>query len=116
MQTIETVLGISEVMVHLGVGWNPLQILLHMQNEGLTAATSHTGFEAFQVGDKKHVALGRFHHQIHHRYFDCNYGNLEMPWDKLFGSFHDGTDEAHQAMNARKKRLGLGVAHSKMEG
>ena len=51
------------------------------------------------------MALGTFHHQMHHRYFECNYGNLEMPWDKWFGSFHDGTDEAHVRMMERRRKL-----------
>ncbi len=59
--------------------------------------------------DKSRLALGTFHHQMHHRYFDCNYGNLEMPWDKWFGSFHDGTNKSHQAFKERKKKL-LGKA------
>jgi sterol desaturase/sphingolipid hydroxylase (fatty acid hydroxylase superfamily) len=42
-----------------------------------------------------------FHHQIHHRYFEVNYGNLDVPWDKLFGSFHDGTPEGKARMRAR---------------
>lgn len=107
MHPIETMLFFSSVLIHLVLLSHPLHVLFHLQHQGLTAATSHTGFEAFQVGDKKFVALGRFHHQIHHRYFDCNYGNLEMPWDKLFGSFHDGTDAAHDAMKQRKMK-GLG--------
>lgn len=107
MHPVETALFFSSVLIHFVVVSHPLHVLFHLQHQGLTAATSHTGFEAFKVGDAKHVALGRFHHQIHHRYFDCNYGNLEMPWDKLFGSFHDGTDAAHAAIIKRKQRMGL---------
>jgi sterol desaturase/sphingolipid hydroxylase (fatty acid hydroxylase superfamily) len=28
-----------------------------------------------------------------------------MPWDKWFGSFHDGTDDAHAKMKERRKQL-----------
>jgi sterol desaturase/sphingolipid hydroxylase (fatty acid hydroxylase superfamily) len=42
---------------------------------------------------------------MHHRYFECNYGNLEVPWDKMFGSFHDGTDESHALFVNRKNRV-----------
>jgi len=38
--------------------------------------------------------VGSFHHQLHHRYFECNYGGPEMPWDNWLGSFHDGSPEA----------------------
>ena len=44
-------------------------------------------------------------HQLHHRFIDCNYGSYETPWDKVFGSFHDGTPEGDQAINARRKRM-----------
>ncbi len=44
-------------------------------------------------------------HHLHHRYFECNYGSEEIPMDRWFGSFHDGTSEATQRIRARKKRL-----------
>ena len=45
---------------------------------------------------------------MHHRYFECNYGSLEIPWDKLFGSFHDGTAAANERIKERRKRMGAG--------
>ena len=83
----------------------PIHILFHMQHQALTAATSHTGFESLLVKDRGRLALGTFHHQMHHRYFECNYGNLEVPWDKWFGSFHDGTPDAHAKMKERRRNL-----------
>ena len=70
-----------------------------------TAATTHTGFEGVSIKDENRLVLGRFHHQMHHRYFECNYGSLEIPWDKFFGSFHDGTNEADKRMKERRKRM-----------
>jgi len=67
-----------------------------MQHQALTAVTSHAGFDALLVKDKSTLALGNFHHQMHHRYFECNYGTLDIPWDKFFGSFHSGTEESHE--------------------
>lgn len=75
-----------------------------MQNQALTAATSHTVFDALLVKDKRTLELGNFHHQMHHRFFECNYGTLEVPWDKLFGSFHDGTSESHQKLLERRQK------------
>jgi sterol desaturase/sphingolipid hydroxylase (fatty acid hydroxylase superfamily) len=83
---------------------HPLHILFHMQHQSLTAATSHTGFENLLVKDRKRLALGTFHHQMHHRYFEVNYGNLEMPWDRWFGTFHDGTKAAHERLKSRRGR------------
>lgn len=105
MHPVEHLLFLSSILVHFVVAAHPLHILFHMQHQALTAATSHTGFESLLNKDKSQLALGTFHHQMHHRYFDCNYGNLEVPWDKWFGSFHDGTDASHEAFKERRKRL-----------
>ena len=108
MHPLEHILFFSSVLLHWLVAAHPIHILFHMQHQALTAATSHTGFEGLLVKDKNRLALGTFHHQMHHRYFECNYGNLEVPWDKWFGSFHDGTEDAHQRMRERRRRLADG--------
>ena len=105
MHPIEHLLFFSSILIHWVVAAHPIHILFQMQHQALTAATSHTGFEGLLVNDKKRLALGNFHHQMHHRYFECNYGNLEVPWDKWFGSFHDGTDEAHERIMERRRRM-----------
>lgn len=105
MHPIETVLFFSSVLIHVIIAAHPIHILFNLMHQGLTAATSHTGFESLVVKDKSRLALGRFHHQMHHRYFECNYGNLEVPWDKVFGSFHDGTDESHEEFKKRRRDL-----------
>ena len=57
------------------------------------------------LGDKAHLKVGSFHHQLHHRYFECNYGGPEMPWDNWFGSFHDGSPKATERVRETKKRM-----------
>lgn len=105
MHPIEHFLFFSAVLIHFVVAAHPIHILFHMQHQALTAATSHAGFEGLLFKDKNALALGNFHHQMHHRYFECNYGNLDVPWDKAFGSFHDGTEESHEQFLARRRRL-----------
>lgn len=104
MHPIEHVLYLSSVLIHWIVASHPIHVLFHMQFLTLTAVTGHTGFESLLVKEKKKLTLGAFHHQLHHRYFECNYGNVEMPWDKWFGSFHDGTPEATRRMRERLRR------------
>ncbi|MDH5452990.1 MAG: sterol desaturase family protein [Paracoccaceae bacterium] len=106
MHPLEHLIFFSSILIHFLVPAHPLHILFHMQHQSLTAATSHTGYENLLVRNKKRLALGTFHHQMHHRYFEVNYGNLEMPWDKWFGSFHDGTAEAHERMKLRRQKFG----------
>ncbi len=106
MHPVEHVIFLGSVLVHFVVAAHPVHILFHLQYYALTAATTHCGFEGMVIRDKNRLKLGTFHHQMHHRYFECNYGNLEIPWDKLFGSFHDGTAAAQARIAARRKPIG----------
>ncbi len=105
MHPVEHVIFLGSVLIHFVVAAHPIHILFHLQYYALTAATTHTGFEGMVVKDKNRLKLGTFHHQMHHRYFECNYGSLEIPWDRLFGSFHDGTQDADARIKARRQRM-----------
>ncbi len=106
MHPFEHLLFLGSACIHFIIPANPLLIIFHLQYFTLSAATTHTGYEALARDDKSFLALGTFHHQLHHRYFDCNYGGLEIPWDQWFGSFHDGSEESHKEfLNKRKKAL-----------
>ncbi len=105
MHPLEHLIYMSSVLIHWIVASHPIHVLFHMYWLTLGAVTSHTGFDGIVVKDKNRLALGFFHHQLHHRYFECNYGNADMPWDKWFGSFHDGTPEAAERMRERRRRM-----------
>ena len=105
MHPIEQAIFLGSVFIHLLAGAHPVHILFHLQYYFLTAMTTHTGFQGLLIKDKNRLALGTFHHQMHHRYFECNYGSLEIPLDKWFGTFHDGTVEANEKMQERRKRI-----------
>lgn len=103
MHPVEHLIFFSSVLIHGVIAAHPIHILFHMQHQALTAATSHTGYEGIFAGEKNLLALGTFHHQLHHRYFQCNYGNLEVPIDAWAGSYHDGTEESHAAFMENKR-------------
>ena len=105
MHPVEHAIYLGSVFIHFLVGAHPLHIVFHLQYFTLTAVSTHTGYQGLLIKDRNRLALGTFHHQMHHRYFECNYGSLEMPWDKWFGSFHDGTVEANERMQERRRRL-----------
>ncbi len=105
MHPVEHMIFLGSVLIHWIVAAHPVHILFHLQYYALTAATTHTGFEGLAVKDKNRFSLGTFHHQMHHRYFECNYGSLELPWDKVFGSFHDGTEASNEKIKERRKRM-----------
>ena len=104
MHPLEHVLYFSSILIHLVVPSNPLLMLFHMQAQALNPLASHSGFADLQIRDKGRLALGEFHHQLHHCYLDCNYGTADVPLDKWFGSFHDGTPQAIKEMRMRRLR------------
>ncbi|MGI9464583.1 MAG: sterol desaturase family protein, partial [Aestuariivirgaceae bacterium] len=105
MHPLEQVIYLSSLLIHWVVPSHPVHLFFHGYFLVLVAATSHTGFEGLLIKDKNRLALGNFFHQLHHRYFECNYGNAEMPWDKWFGSFHNGTPGASEHIRERRRRM-----------
>lgn len=103
MHPVEHVMYFGTVVIHLVLPTHPVHLIFHLMFYAILAVTTHTGFEGLWFRNTKRVHLGMFHHQIHHRYFEVNYGNLDVPWDKLFGSFHDGTPEGKARMRERLK-------------
>ena len=53
------------------------------------------------------IESNSYFHYLHHKYFECNYGGTIAPMDQLFGTFHDGSEEAQERMQQRMRdRLG----------
>ncbi len=109
MHPLEHILYLGAVMIHFVVAANPLLIIYHLQFFTLSAATTHAGYAGLVFGGKNRLPLGTFHHQMHHRYFECNYGGLEIPWDKWLGTFHDGSEASHRQFLLRRQRQTAGV-------
>lgn len=105
MHPVEHLLYHSTLLIHFIVPLSPVHLVFGAIYNGAGAAMTHTGYENLLIKDKRRLALGTFYHQLHHRYYECNYGNQEMPWDRWFGTFHDGTEAATQETRARKKRM-----------
>jgi len=105
MHPVEHVLYLSSVLIHFVIASHPVIVILHLFFRSLAPAFSHAGFEKLIIKDKEITDAADFHHQLHHRFFECNYGNIEMPWDRWLGSYHDGSDEATIRINERRKRM-----------
>ncbi len=93
MHPVEHLLYLSSLFIHLVVPSHPVHMLFHAYWLTLATATSHSGYEALVVGNGR-VTIATFFHQLHHRYFTCNYGNVELPMDRWLGSFNDGSSAA----------------------
>ena len=105
MHPVEHILWLSSVLIHLVIASHPIHVLFFQLSQVISAITNHSGFESIMVRDKSRLAMGDFFHQLHHRYYECNYGSIETHWDKLFGTFHDGTDEGLEITRRRKREM-----------
>ncbi|MEM8648878.1 MAG: sterol desaturase family protein, partial [Pseudomonadota bacterium] len=84
MHPVEHLLFYTNFLIHFVVPSHPLHVLFHGYVQSTHPVFSHSGFEEIVVKDKKQLKAGVFFHQLHHRYFECNYGTVEMPWDRWF--------------------------------
>lgn len=104
MHPAEHLLYYSGILIHFVLPSHPIHVIFHMFALNLGAIYSHSGFEKLLVRNRDAIKAGSFHHQLHHKYFECNYGSEEIPMDRWFGSFHDGTEAATAQVRARKKQ------------
>lgn len=105
MHPVEQFVLMSDLVILLLLPSHPIHGLFLLLHHGIGAPLSHSGFENLRIAKRLKYFIGDFHHALHHRFFDCNYGSLDMPWDEMFGTFHDGTDAGNVAMNERRRRL-----------
>ncbi len=101
MHPIEHVLYFSVTLIHWVIPSHPLHFLFNAQHTALTPAAGHTGFEGELT---EQVSFGSYFHYLHHRHFDCNYGESSIPLDKWFGSFNDGSRTDSERSEARRTR------------
>jgi len=105
MHPVEHFIYLSSVLIHFVIPSHPVIMLLHLYTRSLAPAFSHAGFEKLLIKDRNITEAADFHHQLHHKYYECNYGNVDAPWDRWFGSVHDGSDEATTRINERRRHM-----------
>ncbi len=105
MHPVEHVLYFSGVVIHWVIASHPIHAMFHLAHLGFSPAPGHAGYERIIVKGDKGVTIGAYMHYLHHNYIECNYGGDGLPLiDKLMGTFHDGSDEAHERMNKRLRQ------------
>jgi sterol desaturase/sphingolipid hydroxylase (fatty acid hydroxylase superfamily) len=88
MHPIEHVIYFSVVLIHFVMPSHPIHFLFNAQHTALTPSGGHHGYEGPIVNGL--IPTGSYFHYLHHRYFECNYGEGTLPLDWLFGTFRDG--------------------------
>ena len=102
MHPIEHILYFSGVLVHWVVASHPLHAIFHLLHTGISPAQGHCGFDRIALGGGRELKIDNYYHYLHHKNFECNYSGDGFPlFDRLFGTYHDGSDEAQERMNRR---------------
>jgi sterol desaturase/sphingolipid hydroxylase (fatty acid hydroxylase superfamily) len=104
MHPVEHLLYFSGVLLHWIVPSHPLHVIFHLQHLAYAPSQGHNGFDKVVLSDGTTLNTEHYTHYLHHKYFEVNYGDGLVPLDKLFGTFHDGSGEAEEAMNRRVLR------------
>ena len=101
----ENALYFTTYFIHLIVPSHPLHLMFHIYFQQTTPIFSHAGFERIIPNEGQSAKAGDFFHQLHHRYFECNYGTSEIPFDRWFVTYHDGTAVSTKDARQRKKNM-----------
>ena len=105
MHPVQHIIYISSVLVHFVLTSHLTILLVHLYSRYMGPAFSHAGFEKLLVKNDAIVDAANFHHRLHHRFFECNYGTVDAPWDRRFGSTHDGSDADTARVREQRRRM-----------
>ena len=95
---------ISSVLVHFVIPSHPIVFLVHIYSRCLGPAFSHSGFEKLLVKDKVAIDSG-LSPSIASSLFQATTVRSTAPWDRWFGSYHDGSDEATVRVREQRRRM-----------
>jgi sterol desaturase/sphingolipid hydroxylase (fatty acid hydroxylase superfamily) len=101
MHPVEHLVFFGEALVHLFIFSHPLVAIYNLHMLAFGAVVGHVGFDKIETGEKAGIDTHAYAHYLHHKYFEVNYADGLIPFDKWFGTWHDGTGAGEAAMNAR---------------
>ena len=78
----EHVVDQSDCLLFLFIPSHPVHVIFNLMFRTVGAISSHTGYDGLRLTRSRRFEFGDFFHHLHHRYFDCNYGSLDTPWDR----------------------------------
>jgi sterol desaturase/sphingolipid hydroxylase (fatty acid hydroxylase superfamily) len=116
MHPIEQLGYLGVALWHLVIPSNPILALYQLHFAGFGAIPGHIGFDKVEITGDAAVDSHAYIHYLHHKYFEVNYGDGLIPFDKWFGTFHDGSRESEARMQARyqkTKQRANAKAHSR---
>nr|HRC87600.1 sterol desaturase family protein [Thermoanaerobaculia bacterium] len=105
MHPVEHLGYLGVALWHLIIPSNPILALYQLHYAGFGAIPGHIGFDKMEVTGDTTLDSHGYIHYLHHKYFEVNYGDGLIPFDKWMGTFHDGSKEGEALMQARYKKL-----------
>ena len=107
MHPIEHILYFSSLLIHFIIPTHMMHFIFQSQRTALMALYGHSGFAELVINEKTNFTIphATYFHYLHHKYFECNYGDLTIPFDKWFGSFHDGSKELHEKLFIKNRKI-----------
>jgi len=104
MHPVEQAIFFSTVCIQWLLALHPVNALFQLFYATYLPPLSHSGFEKLLVnGADSGFDGGSYFHYLHHKYFECNYGGSIAPMDQVFGTFHDGSQQAQEAIRERMR-------------
>jgi sterol desaturase/sphingolipid hydroxylase (fatty acid hydroxylase superfamily) len=101
MHPLEHVAYFSSMAIHWVVPSHPLHMLFNQFHLAMAPVPGHAGFERVEVAGASLETHG-YAHYLHHKYFEVNYSDGVVPFDRWFGTFNDGSPEGMARMRARR--------------
>jgi sterol desaturase/sphingolipid hydroxylase (fatty acid hydroxylase superfamily) len=108
MHPVEQLLYLGVAAWHLIIPSNPIIALYQLHQAGFGAIPGHIGFDKLELGERRAFDSHAYIHYLHHKYFEVNYGDGLIPFDRWFGTFHDGGAEGEARMQERRRRAYAG--------
>ena len=91
MHPFEQLLFFSTPVFFLFIPVSPFMVILIQTFTVLDATVGHSGFDRIVLRGGRSMPAGNYFHDLHHKYFECNYGGRLIPIDAWMGTWHDGT-------------------------
>ena len=105
MHPVEGFIYHAVALWHLLIPSNPFCAVFQLNLAAYGAINGHIGFDRLELTDTVPLESHAYAHYLHHKYFEVNYGGDGLvPLDQWFGSWHDGSKEADEAMKARFRK------------
>ncbi|PPR54820.1 MAG: hypothetical protein CFH16_00136 [Alphaproteobacteria bacterium MarineAlpha5_Bin6] len=102
MHPVEHIFYFSGILICFLVPVHPFHVIFFLIRAAVGPALTHSGFDKLFFSKKHIVEAGHYQHYLHHKYFECNYGDIIVPIDQWFGTFHDGSEKSFQKLFGEK--------------